>query len=62
MKHYVYKDNAKGKYEPGYSWVAPIVFEVDAENILEADKAFEEHTGKDPAKLPHIGCSIKDIA
>jgi hypothetical protein len=35
-----------------------IVFECFAENILNADKMFEEKGLGNPVKLSHIGCQI----
>ena len=29
--------------------------------ILEADKLYEESTGKDPSKQNYVGCQIKEI-
>lgn len=36
----------------------PIIFECDANDILEADKKYEEKVGRAPDKQNHISCSI----
>ena len=36
-----------------------IVFQCTAENILDADKLYEEKTGQRVEKQMYIGCSIK---
>ena len=52
LKKYIYRDNsAEGE----------IIFECVAKDILEADKMYEEKTGKNPEKQNYIGCSIKKI-
>lgn len=49
MKTFIYKDyKQKGK----------VIFQCQAEGILEADKKYEEATGKDPEKQCHVGCEI----
>ncbi len=35
-----------------------VVFEFVAKDILKADKAYEEKTGKDPKKQNNIACSL----
>lgn len=57
MSKYTYKDNNKGAYQAG-SWVAPVVFECEAENISDADQQYEAALGKNPAKTPNIACLI----
>jgi hypothetical protein len=37
-----------------------LIFEVNVEGILEADKIFEEETGFNPIKNSWIGCQIKE--
>lgn len=49
MKVYTYKDN---KSEDKKSW------QIEAEDILQADKAFEVLTGLNPVKTPWIGVTI----
>jgi len=48
MNKYIYTDNLKKE----------VVFECEAENILAADKKYEEKTGKNPVKQSFIGCQI----
>ena len=50
MNKYVYTDNTKHD--------SKIVFCCEAKDILEADKAYKEKTGKDVMKQPHVGCQI----
>ncbi len=38
-----------------------IIFEYEAESILEADKKYQEKFHQDVSKQPHIGCSIEKI-
>lgn len=52
LKKYTYRDNSAG---------GKVVFECVAGDILEADKLYEEKTGKNPEKQPHIGCSIEKV-
>lgn len=63
MAFYTYIDNSKGEWEitPGAhaQWVTPTIFQCEAESILEADKLFEEAVGKDPSKMKHVGCCVK---
>lgn len=35
-----------------------MIFEIVAESISEADKAYENATGKDPKYQPYVGCQI----
>lgn len=49
MNTYTYFDHKKEQ----------LLLQVEAENILEADKVFKEKTGIDAVKAPYIGCSIK---
>lgn len=64
MKFY-YHNNLKATWQkpgPGEQhghWVAPLVFECEAQDIQDADKQFEAKIGKSPAKMPYIGCSWK---
>jgi hypothetical protein len=48
--HYTYSNNEL----PGH----PVVFECDAESIIEADNLFEQKLGITPERNNHIGCSI----
>ena len=50
FKKFTYRDNSKGGI---------IIFECLAENILEADKKYQEKTGNDPEKQMYVGCSIE---
>lgn len=52
LKKYTYRDNSAG---------GKIIFECVASDILEADKLYEEETGKNPEKQPHVGCSIEKV-
>lgn len=49
MKTYIYKDYKTNK----------IVFQCQANNILEADKLYEAATGHNIVKQPYIGCYIE---
>ena len=51
---YTYCDNSDAN--------KPVVFEVIADDILQADREYEEKTGKDLKNQPHVGCSIKGVA
>lgn len=51
MKHYVYFD-----YQSKV-----VLFECDAASLLEADALFTASTGKDPAKLNWICCTIQPL-
>jgi len=44
--------------EKGCGYEAETVFEVECEDILEADKALEDQIGIKRAKSPYIGCEI----
>jgi hypothetical protein len=57
MAHFTYKDNSKGKWVKN-KWVAPIVFECDADGLLEADEAYKKAIGQSPAKNPSIACLV----
>lgn len=52
-KTFVYVDHSKPD-EPF------VVFECSAIDIVDADKQYEEHTGKDPSKQPYIGCLVEN--
>ena len=52
LKKYVYRDNSAGR---------KIVFECVAEDILEADKMYEEKTGRNPEKQSYVDCSIEKV-
>lgn len=54
MKTFKYWDNKKSAH-------AELVFECDAEGILQADVKLEEATGFIAAKCPWIGCEILPI-
>ena len=49
MKHYKYTDHKNGNN---------IVFECDAESILDADKLYQEKIGKHPQKQAYVGCEV----
>jgi hypothetical protein len=60
MNKYIYSDHSKEKA----TWVNgttvyPIIFECEAENILEADKALEVTLGIKVVKMSHIFVEIK---
>lgn len=52
LHKYTYRDALKDE----------VVFECVAKSIGEADKQYQETTGKDPSKQNNIGCSIKSMA
>jgi hypothetical protein len=52
LRKYTYRDNSAG---------SEVVFECVARDILEADKLYQEKTGKSPEKQNHIGCFIEKI-
>lgn len=52
MNKYVYTDNSKKE----------IVFVCEAENILEADKLYEETTGFNVVKQSYIGCEPQKLS
>lgn len=52
LNKFTYRDNLAG---------GEIVFECIAEDILEADRLYQEKTGKNPENQSHIGCSIEKI-
>ncbi|MBI2035570.1 MAG: hypothetical protein HYT12_02710 [Candidatus Liptonbacteria bacterium] len=51
----------RGKYK--YTYIdyktKEIVFECVTDNILEADKQYEDAIGKNPAKQSGVGCAIE---
>jgi len=49
-KKYVYRDNSAGGI---------VVFECEANDILEADLLYTKATRYDPSKQSHVGCSIQ---
>lgn len=66
MTTFTYFDNAKQVWkiaEDGKSgaFVSPILFQCQAESIVEADKLFEVQTGLNPVKLSKVGCTVKDV-
>jgi len=54
MLKFIYSDNSK---QP-----LVIIFECDAENIVEADEKLKMATGKIAVKIPSIGCQVKVIS
>lgn len=54
MKEYTYWDNSN-------TWHGQQLLVVHAESIMNADKVFEEKTGKNPIKFPWIGCTITQV-
>lgn len=53
MKRYVYRDKRQ---------VPPkVVFECEAENILEADALYRAETKNDPVRQPYVGCERLDL-
>lgn len=53
MPIFTYKNYSKGH------WQATLLFECEAESILEADELCKKATGiKSLEKAPHVGCSI----
>lgn len=57
MKVFTYFDNS---LPPHLLADSPILIEVEADSIVEADKIVERETGVVPAKTPSIGCAIND--
>lgn len=60
MTVFTYLDNSHGQCVDG-KWVAPVLFEVVAEWITDADRMFEESIGIDTAKAKHIGCRLSKL-
>ena len=52
LKKYIYTDHSAGD---------KVVFECAAKSISDADKMYQEKTGKNPEKLNYVGCDIKKI-
>lgn len=52
LRKYIYRDNSAG---------GKVVFECVAKDILEADKMYQEKTGKNPEKQNYVGCSSEKI-
>ena len=52
LNKYTYRDKSAGD---------KVVFECVAKDILEADKMYQEKTGKNPEKQSYVGCSIEKI-
>ena len=52
LRKYTYRDSSAG---------GKVVFECVAKDILDADKMYQEKTGKNPEKQSYIGCSIEKI-
>ena len=60
MKTYEYWDHSQYPHYPGQ-----LVFSVSLPNnktITDADQLFSCSQGKDPRKLSHIGCKIKETS
>lgn len=58
MKIFTYRDNSLPLDR--FIAEAPILIEVEAGSILEADKIFETHQGTHPSKLPSVGVSLHE--
>ncbi len=58
MKVFTYFDNSLPLHLLADS---PILIEVEADAIMEADKIAERETGVAPAKTPSIGCAINRV-
>jgi len=59
---FIYTDKHKSAWVKGKTHgqlVAPVIFECEAENILEADALYEKATGQKASKQGHVGCEIK---
>lgn len=54
MKKYAYRDKRKSPPE--------LVFECEADNILEADALYRAAGHGDPAKQPYVGCEAWEQA
>ena len=37
-----------------------VVFECQAKDIADADEQYNDYTGKDITKQPHIGCAVEE--
>jgi hypothetical protein len=51
MKKYIYTDHNDGDS----------VIEIIASDIMSADKEYQKITNRHPAKMPYVGCQIKEI-
>lgn len=60
VRLFSYRDNGQGKFEDG-EWRAPLVFEVEASDILDADAAYQRATGKDVRSQPEVGCLVTPL-
>jgi len=57
MNTYTYYDNNQQKWDVENKInVGKVIFQVEAEDILMADKKLKVATGIDPVKATHIGC------
>ena len=52
LRKFIYRDNSANR---------EVIFECIAKDILEADKLYEEKTGKNPEKQNNVGCSIEKV-
>ncbi len=57
LMKFVYKDNSKGQWKvcKSMKWIAPVVFECEAETISQADDLYAQNIGKNVTKQVHIG-------
>jgi hypothetical protein len=54
MTKFTYWDNSK-------TWHGKVLFEVIAENIVEADKIFQENFGYSPYTKSNVGATLDQI-
>ncbi len=59
MKKFKFHDNKKGQWIRTLKWVAPVVFECEAEDILKAQELYQKATGLEVTKQPFIGIDFK---
>ena len=59
---FIYKDTKKQKWNLGLKTFVPeVVFEIEAQNIYDADKSFKDKFGKDPTEMKNIEMEMKGI-
>ena len=57
---YYDQDKQKWEIQPDLQghWIAPLVFECEADNVTQADALYKAQTGQDPVKQKNISCLI----
>lgn len=53
-KRFIYVDHSESRE-------GTLVFQCDADSIIAADEMYRKEIGKDPAKRPHVGCSMERL-